>query len=338
MAKNIQAHIRYKAINKCLTRINKRWTWKAIAKECGNALRARQTDARNPSRRTLFYDFDNMRSGDLGYHAPIVCVDRKYYIYEDPNFNIEKIPLSPKDFADLYELLRLMKSHQRIPLTDELSTIINQLSKAAKNKFNSNDNRLLVAFDQIPDAPGHQWMHSLYQMIQKKATIWVSYQSFTKKKPKRLTISPYLLKEYNKRWFLIGYNHKTKEVYTLPLDRILDLDADLLTTFYLYPPFHPQNWYKNIVGVTREQGKEAVLIRIKASPLRAAYLNTKPLHHSQKEVFRTDTEVHFTLFLIPNYELQSQFLAMADEIEVLEPLSLRKKIACKLASATQQYS
>lgn len=45
----------------------------------------------------------------LGYYAPIIVVDRKYYRYEDEDYSITKVPLSQSDLLRLSEAVDLLK-------------------------------------------------------------------------------------------------------------------------------------------------------------------------------------------------------------------------------------
>jgi hypothetical protein len=46
-----------------------------------------------------------MRSDKLGYNAPIIVTDKKYYSYEDPEYSIANIPLTSQDLNILQEVL-----------------------------------------------------------------------------------------------------------------------------------------------------------------------------------------------------------------------------------------
>ena len=39
-----------------------------------------------------------MRSDKMGYNAPIIVYDNKYYKYEDPNYSISDSPVSTEDY------------------------------------------------------------------------------------------------------------------------------------------------------------------------------------------------------------------------------------------------
>ena len=75
------------------------------------------------------------------------------------------------------------------------------------------------------------------------------YQSFKAREPSLINFHPYILKEFNNRWFLIGRNTKEKAIRNLALDRIISIDYNLDISYQNYD-FDGDEYYKNTVGVT----------------------------------------------------------------------------------------
>ena len=63
----------------------------------------------NVSRRTVQADIQMMRSDKLGYNAPIVVRQNRYYTYEDPEYSIVDVPLSSQDTELLSEAVGILK-------------------------------------------------------------------------------------------------------------------------------------------------------------------------------------------------------------------------------------
>ena len=59
----------------------------------------------------------------------------------------------------------------------------------------------------------------------------------------------------------------------------------------------------------------------------ANYLRSLPLHHSQQEVIRNINFSIFTYRLCPEFDFRMELLSKGDDIEVLEPASLRAAMA-----------
>lgn len=67
-------------------------------------------------------------------------------------------------------------------------------------------------------------------------------------------------------------------------------------------------------------------------------LRTLPKHPSQKEIATTETYSDFEYFLVPScLDFQQAILKEGNELEVLEPESLRNEIKAELQTALSRY-
>jgi hypothetical protein len=57
-----------------------------------------------------------MRSEKLGYNAPIIVTDKKYYSYEDKKYSITNIPLSGSDLNTLSEVVQILRQFNLVGL------------------------------------------------------------------------------------------------------------------------------------------------------------------------------------------------------------------------------
>ena len=105
---NRNALIRYRTIDKCLQNRRRKWTIEDLIEACNEALYEFEGIQRGVSLRTIRLDLNSMRSDKLGYNAPIIVRDRKYYSYEDPAYSITNIPLSARDLGILQEVSGLL--------------------------------------------------------------------------------------------------------------------------------------------------------------------------------------------------------------------------------------
>ena len=101
MPANKNALLRYKTIDKCLRNRARRWTLEDLVEACSDALYEYSGKDEYLSVRTIQLDIQRMRSDELGYNAPIVVRDRKYYTYEDPEYSISYLqPIITQYFID----------------------------------------------------------------------------------------------------------------------------------------------------------------------------------------------------------------------------------------------
>jgi predicted DNA-binding transcriptional regulator YafY len=337
MPTNLHALIRYRTIDQCLRNRQKRWDWKALSEACSKALYEEVGREEAPSRRTIMEDIHNMRSGKLGYEAPIEY-DRKRgsYRYSEPDFSIGGLDITDFDLEILHRSVVLLRQFHGLKQVEGLEAVTAKLEHATRKKAKEED--LTILFEHSLNEPGQRWLDEAHQYILKKQCLLLSYQAFYEEKPAVRTVSPYLLKEYNNRWFLICWDHEAQAVYTYPLDRVQAMEPALLKDYYRSPAFHPEHFFRDIIGVTVTEGEELCEIRILADKLRTEYMRTKPAHKSQQELQRfPDGSTLFSFRLIPNYELEALLLSFGESIEVLSPDSLRQKIAARLNAASEKY-
>ena len=127
MAQNKNALIRYRTIDKCLQNYHRKWTLNDLIEACSDALYEYEGKGVNVSKRTVQLDIQMMRSDKLGYNAPIVVYDRKYYKYDVSNYSIIDIPLTETDMNVLSETVEMLKQFKDFSLFSELGSIINRL-------------------------------------------------------------------------------------------------------------------------------------------------------------------------------------------------------------------
>ncbi len=183
-----------------------------------------------------------------------------------------------------------------------------------------------------------------YKAIANQQVLRFSYHPFGQESF-TLTFHPQYLKEYNGRWFVFGEaDREPYHAYNVPLDRIageicvID-DVEYIPTkkgFY-------QEYFKNIIGVTHEKDTkvEEVIIRTK-SEYQHGLLQTKPLHHSQKEILPFGEHEgqwygEVSLTIEPNRELRGRIFLYSENLEVISPQLLREQIKESLQKQVNQY-
>jgi predicted DNA-binding transcriptional regulator YafY len=339
LSTNLHALIRYRTIHHCLQRTHRRWTWEALATACGNALREFiSSDLPDPSRRSIMYDIQTMRHGKLGYHAPIVYDRRsRSYRYTDPDFSIYDIPLTADDLTELRHALTILQQFRGFPQVNGVEEMVTRLEHSLSVVTSKPGS--IIHFDQPHQPSGLQWLPDLYRALYRKLPQKMSYHPFYYDEPYVTVVSPLLLKEYNKRWFLIAWDHERLRTQTFPLDRIRSIAPDAEATFHHLEDFSPDRYFRDIVGVSfYDDQPELLEIQLWVHPDQAPYLHTKPLHHTQKVLEETSEGSVFQYNLIPNFELESQILALGDLAVVRAPESLRQRMAERVRAMAERYS
>jgi predicted DNA-binding transcriptional regulator YafY len=335
MSQNKNALIRYKTIDKCLQNKYRQWTLEDLIEECSEAL-SEYEGRQNPiSKRTIQMDIQLMRSEKLGYNAPIVVYDKKYYKYEDEDFTITDIPLTETDMNVLTETVSMLKQFKDFSLFNDVSDILQRLED--KIYAEKSHTKPVIYLDKNEKLKGLHYLDEIYQAIIKKMVLIITYKSFKSRDETKFHFHPFILKEFNNRWFLIGKKKKSQPITNLALDRIISIDYDFNLP-YLEEDFDAESYYKNVIGVTVNSGLQPRRIELWIDAENAPYVLTKPLHPTQRLIQENeDKSIIIHLFIIPNYEMERLLLGFGCGIEILRPEGFRKRMKGILQKALTKY-
>lgn len=334
MPANRNALIRYKTIDLYLQNRYRKWTLEELIDACSEALYEYEGIDKGVSKRTVQMDIQMMRSDKLGYNAPIVVVDRKYYTYEDPDYSITNIPLTDQDLGKLAEVVEILKQFKGFKHFQDLSGIVQRLED--KVYSSQTNQRPIINLEKNEHLKGLEHIDTIYSAIQQKLVLTIGYKSFKATEMTTFTFHPFLLKEYRNRWFVLG-KKKVKQAYQLlALDRIehISLTDRLLMDF---DEVEVSQFFQEVVGVTVNEGDEVqeVILFIDAS--NAPYVLTKPIHHSQQLLEQTERGITISLRVKLNFELEREILGFGDHMKVIKPQNLKKRINRKLIQALDLY-
>lgn len=334
MPLNRNTLMRIRTIDACLQRHYRKWTIEDLRQACEEALYDYE-GIDSVSLRTVQRDIELMRSDKLGYFAPIVVRDRKYYEYEDPDFSITQLPLTQRDLEELSSAMDIIKNYGGFQGMTGQEDV---LARMQDNLQYQSSHHQIVYIETNTKLKGLHFLSALYDHITKKEPIVVDYQSFKSARQSKFHLSPYLLKEFNNRWFLISYSKKMHDVQTIALDRIVKIKPDEKGEYIENTFFDPATYLDDMVGVSRDMGskKEMVTLRIDAD--QAPYVLTKPMHSSQCLINKeADGSITITLNVIINLELERLILGFGCHIEVIAPRQLRHRIAQSILVTATKY-
>lgn len=335
MAMNKNALIRYKTIDKCLQNKYRKWTLADLIEACSDALYEYEGKDVNVSKRTLQLDIQLMRSDKLGYNAPIEVYERKYYRYADEDYSITDIPLTENDMNILSETVEMLKQFKDFSLFQEMNGIIQKFED--KIYAEREHSAPIIHLEKNDHLKGLEHLDTLYQAILKKMVLRITYKSFKARKAKPVIFHPFILKQFNNRWFLVGVKDKEfKTILTLALDRMIDISIDIDHDYY-ENDFDGDAYYKNTIGVTVRPDEQVEEIIFKVDAYNSPYVVTKPFHHSQKLLGVEEGNHIFSMNVVLNFELERLLLGFGESLEVLFPRQLRRRLKKKFNAGAALY-
>ena len=335
MATNKNALIRYLTIDKCLQNTMKKWTLEGLIAACSDALYEYEGKDTYVSKRTVQLDIQNMRSDKLGYNAPIIVYDRKYYTYDKPNYSITEVPITEIDLDILTESVEMLRQFKNFSLFSELNGVIQKLEDKVFRE--TKDQSPIIHLDKNEHLKGREHLDTIYQAILKKIGLTVNYQSFKARTPSPISFTPYILKEFNNRWFVVGRKQQSENMMTLALDRIESIEFDLNAPYQKHD-FNPDLYYKDTYGVTVMSDRDLLNIELRVNRVNAPYVMTKPFHSSQELIEKyEDGSILIKLYVHHNFELERLILGFGSAITVLKPRRLKQRIKRHIQKSYENY-
>lgn len=337
MATNKNALIRYKVLDNCFRNPGKKFFMKDLIAECDKVMLEIDPDFSGISRRQIFEDIAFMESKE-GWEIELLRQrdgKKVHYRYIDTSFSINNMPLNELEIGQLKSAMDILSQFKGMP---QFEWVYELLPKLRQGIASERAAVTIIDFDSNQYLKGIEHLGPLYQAIFYQKVLSIDYQPFENDKPYTLTIHPYFLKQYNNRWFLFGYNPEMdKYDWNLALDRIVAI-RESKDRYRKNTTINWQEHFEDIIGVTRPENAEPEKVVLHFSGKSGKYMETKPLHGSQKSKWIDEKTLEITLYLIINYELERLILSYADSVKVIQPKSLATQIKKRLTESVKKYT
>lgn len=335
MPKNKHQIIRYQTLDRCFRNKTKHYFIGDLIEACQTAIFNHSGNSEGVKKRQIYDDIAFMMS-ENGYAAPIKKdkLGRKvYYFYEDINFSINNQPLAEDEALELKETLIALDRFKGLPQFKWVESIATRLEASFQLGTDVNQ---IIEFEENEYLKGKEFIQPLYHSIVNKNVLSIHYKSFKSNDSNDIELHPYYLKQYNNRWFIFGKNPKFENITNLALDRIVKISP-------IDKSFTPTNidfkdYFEDILGVTYENGKEVQKVQLQVDNDLWPYIETKPIHGSQRVISRNTNCLIIELSVVLNYELESTILHFGDKLIVLEPKELKVKMMERINKMQIKYN
>jgi predicted DNA-binding transcriptional regulator YafY len=257
------------------------------------------------SKRTLQRDIDAIRNE----FSVSILFDRSrkgYYVDQD----------NSPGYGKLLKLIRLQNETEMV-----------QQSLRDEHEY--------ISFEHQDEWSNIQWVEPLLDAIKHRKIVELNHFTFSREQTLPRHVEPYLLKEYQNRWYLLGINEE-REIRTYGLDRITNVVVTT-TTFTPQKDFDPHIHYAHIIGLNHD-GSRSEEVMLSADPLTAKYMKSLKWHVSQEVVSENEEEVVFRMYVQPNFELKQKILSYGGNVRVVSPKNLVTEIKNELKKTLKRYS
>ena len=188
-----------------------------------------------------------------------------------------------------------------------------------------------VLLENVPS--GQKFLNIVLESIKENAQLQVAYKSYHEENSTTFNVSPYFIKLFKQRWYLIG---KSDKIRTYALDRIMSIEKTD-EHFSLPDNFNAENYFHDCYGIINNKNLKPEIIRLKVSAKQSNYVRDLPLHHSQKETERNEEFSVYEYWLKPTYDLIQEIMKYGSQIEVLSPVDFRNELSSMIEEALDAY-
>ncbi len=335
MATNKHATIRYHALDQCFSNPGRNYFIEDLINACNNAIYEYTGIPEGIKRRQVFDDIKFMES-EQGWSIPLEKIrdgKRVYYRYSDKKYSIKKQTINESEANQLKETLSILSRFKGMPQFDWMEEMLIRLESTFKLKSTANP---IIGFEQNPFLKGLNFFSDLFNAIHYKKVLDICYQSFNQEKAVVIPIHPYYLKQYNNRWFLFGLNESANSISNLALDRIIEI-KEVSKPFIENETIDFEEYFDDVVGVTVHENKETLRVLLHISKKLFPYIESKPIHGSQKIKESNNEGSIIELSLHLNYEFISLIFSYGEEVTIIEPDELKTILKTKAEKVFKNY-
>lgn len=195
--------------------------------------------------------------------------------------------------------------------------------------------RSRVIFDRVPS--GDDFLVPIIDSMKSNVVLILSYKGFQDNVSNDYTIEPYLVKQVNRRWYVLGRDSHTDSLHMFCLDRITGIQTTD-NHFTIPKKFNAKEYFKGTVGISADHNIPIETILLKVSIPHLDYILTLPIHESH-EVVETHADYAILQYQVrPTFEFFQQIFLGGDMIEILSPSTVRKKAADWLKAMCNNYN
>ena len=188
---------------------------------------------------------------------------------------------------------------------------------------------------------GTEYLSPLLRAIKEKRQVKLHYYKFWDRssQTQERTIEPYLLKEAQRRWYVLAWDVEKEALRVFGLDRIKHLDDERGVKFQHPVPKGVKHYFDDSFGAwvdnERTQVEEVVLAFRKLPtdtifiPNPAKYLEAMPLHSSQQILKDEEEAIVLQLRIKITRDFIKELLSYGKQVEVLTPAHLQEELTAK---------
>lgn len=191
-----------------------------------------------------------------------------------------------------------------------------------------------VLFETVPSSS--EWLVPLIGALRDRVCVRVEHRSFERTESRVFDCHPYCLKLFKQRWYLLARREGETSPLLYGLDRIQQVER-LSQPAQIPADFSATDYFNGLFGVYAGTDVQVCEVLLRATALEAKYIDSLPLHHSQRVVSTDEQGTVYSLVLRPTRDFRIDLLGRGAAVEVLEPQWLRDEMKQQIAAMMERY-
>ena len=347
MPANKNALVRYRYLDELLSSRVRYYTrkelWEILEERLGYSI----------SKRCIEKDLIDIQD-EWGIEYDEKIYDGKRHIhYADPTFSIFNKELTEEERTLLKSALDTIGQFDGLPNFEWLEAMRLKLAKGNKSAMSAgefeDDGDKIIEFGTNPYLKNTNMIAGLFQLIASRRVVRIEYRPYHADSSFFEDVSPYRLKQYNNRWYLLCCRMSDGRFSNYALDRLVAYEP-VEGAEYMPCPVEIDEHFDDIIGVTYIKDAPVETVIFAGSPKEIQFIITKPLHATQKRPSAEEQArlhemypnvpsdwVFLTIECKWNFELITTLFSFGERIMVLSPDRVKSDIMNKLEHMLANY-
>ena len=190
-----------------------------------------------------------------------------------------------------------------------------------------------ILLEHVPS--GGEKLQQVIRAMKESRMISLTYRRCGSPDNGTYTLAPYCLKLFHQRWYLLAKNQKG-QMRVFGIDRIEKIET-LEEKFKMDEDFEANDFFADCYGVVVNGDKQVEQIVLRAYGREAYALLDLPIHHSQREIRRTETYTDIEVCLRPTDDFIAHILSRGPWLQIMSPQWLVEEVKSWLTDTLDRY-
>ena len=339
MAANNKSQLRIKILDR-IFKSGRKYSIEQLTQLVIEDLMDYQDDIKNPKKITITTKTIRNDIKDMLISHPVNIINKggKFY-YESPDDSIDNLNIRENDRNVIEMALQIFSNYKGSSYFEKFNDVFSRvLESSVLRKLQKNIPKFIQIGETIGDS-GQQWIEPIYQAISDKRCLLIHYNPYGQNTKIR-TISPYILKEYRNKWYMVAHAKEITENGSTNLFKLFRIQKIELSDseYYVDPTFNANAYFKYSLGVFHSHELTPIDVKMKFKKHLIPLISENKLHHTMEIISQSQDEITARIKVYNTVELKTLILGFGSGIQVISPLDLKNEIIEELKNSLKNYN